>query len=259
MTSRPRAVADPRAGPRLRHRRLRGPRRASRGAGAPSARSTSSVSAAASARRLRALAGGHWASSCTGRAARRCRRTSSHRSASTRGARDPARLGRVVGAARGGARGGRRRRPAAAADDRERRLRDPQGRPLRPAVAGGPARAAAAIMTVFSPKGGTGKTVIATNLAASRRQVRGEAHAPARPRPPVRRRRDHAGARAREDDLRPGRRAGRARPREARGLRHAPRVRARHPPGAAAPGGRRARDRGEAGASCSRSRGSPTT
>ena len=41
-----------------------------------------------------------------------------------------------------------------------------------------------------------------------------------RPRPPVRRRRDHDGRRAREDDLRPRHDDGRPRPREARRLRH---------------------------------------
>ena len=41
-----------------------------------------------------------------------------------------------------------------------------------------------------------------------------------RPRPAVRRRRDHDGRRAREDDLRPRHDDRRARPREARGLRH---------------------------------------
>ena len=64
------------------------------------------------------------------------------------------------------------------------------------------------IITVFSPKGGTGKTVTATNLAASFAKHEETAHAPARPRPPVRRRGDHARARAGEDDLRPRRRPG---------------------------------------------------
>ena len=81
------------------------------------------------------------------------------------------------------------------------------------------------IVTVFSPKGGTGKTVTATNLAAAFAKYEQQAHAAARPRPPVRRRRDHARARAREDDLRPRRRPGRARHREARGL-HRPSTRA---------------------------------
>ena len=102
------------------------------------------------------------------------------------------------------------------------------------------------IVTVFSPKGGTGKTVTATNLALYVREVRGQEHAPPRPRPPVRRRGDHARARAGEDDLRPGRRAGRARLREARRVHDAPSVGARRPAGAAAPGGRRARHRGQA-------------
>jgi pilus assembly protein CpaE len=77
------------------------------------------------------------------------------------------------------------------------------------------------IVTVFSPKGGTGKTVIATNLAAALAKSRAS-DAAARPRPPVRRRRDHARPRAGEDDLRPRRRSGRARLREARRLHHEP-------------------------------------
>ena len=127
--------------------------------------------------------------------------------------------GEASRAARGGARRGRRRRPAAPAADRERRLRDPQGQPRGPpAQDGARPRAAAAIVTVFSPKGGTGKTVIATNLATSFAKHAGKRTLLARPRPPVRRRGDHARHRAGEDDLRPRRRPGRARLGEARGL-----------------------------------------
>src|SRR5207253_3922789 len=73
----------------------------------------------------------------------------------------------------------------------------------------------------------------------------GQAHAAARPGPPVRRRGDHARPRAGEDDLRPRRRSRRARLGEAGGLRHASHERARDPAGAAATGGRGARDRGQ--------------
>ena len=49
------------------------------------------------------------------------------------------------------------------------------------------------VITVFSPKGGVGKTVVSTNLVR-RSASRWARDALARPRPPVRRRRDHAGA-----------------------------------------------------------------
>ena len=101
----------------------------------------------------------------------------------------------------------------------------------RLAAEGGHARQGR-IITVFSPKGGTGKTVTATNLAASfakheeKRTLLldldlqfGDAAI-------------MLGHRAREDDLRPRGRSGRARLREARGLRHEAHVRPRHPAGA---------------------------
>ena len=154
-----------------------------------------------------------------------------------RGRRDPRahaladrdhRLRRVVGPARGGARRrGRRRRPAAAAADRERRLRPPQGGARRP-----PARRRGC---GAGPSGSDRDRVLAEGRHGQDRhrdeprrivrQVRAEADASPRPRPAVRRRRDHARDRAGEDDLRPGRRAGRARLREARGL-HRPSTRA---------------------------------
>ena len=73
--------------------------------------------------------------------------------------------GEASAAARRGARGRRRRRPAAPAAARERRLRDPQGQPHRPH--GAPRGADGRVLTVFSPKGGTGKTVMSTNLASA--------------------------------------------------------------------------------------------
>ena len=84
------------------------------------------------------------------------------------GARRDPRLGRGRRPCSRAPRGGRRRRPAPPAAARQRRLRDPQGGARRPAL-----HAEAAtddrgrIVTVFSPKGGTGKTVTATNLAAA--------------------------------------------------------------------------------------------
>ena len=90
------------------------------------------------------------------------------------------------------------------------------------------------VVTVFSPKGGSGKTVVATNLAvaAARSGLRTRAR---RPGPPVRRLRAHDGRRAARDHRRPrngGRRRGR---REAARVRqHGPAHGARHPPGAEA-------------------------
>ena len=116
------------------------------------------------------------------------------------------------------------------------------------------------VATVFSPKGGTGKTVRRPRTSrATFAKYHKATNAAARPRPPVRRRRDHARPRAREDDLRPGRRPGRARHREAGRLHDQASVRARRPPGAAPPGGRRARHRGASWPGCSRSPARPTT
>ena len=153
-----------------------------------------------------------------------------------RGRRDPRahaladrdhRLGRVVGPARGGARRrGRRRRPAAAAADRERRLRAPQGGARRPpARRRGRPRPPRADHHRVLAEGRHGQDRHRDEPRRLVRQARAEADAPARPRPAVRRRRDHARDRAREDDLRPGRRPGRARLGEARGL-HRPSTRA---------------------------------
>ena len=123
--------------------------------------------------------------------------------------------------ARGGARGRRGRRPPAPAADRERRLRDPQG----DAHAGRRAQARrrprrGRIVTVFSPEGRDGQDRDGDEPRRLAREAARQAHAPARPRPPVRRRRDHARSRAGEDDPRPRHRAGRARLREARRLHH---------------------------------------
>ena len=62
------------------------------------------------------------------------------------------------------------------------------------------------VFTVFSPKGGTGKSVIATNLAVAL-AANGVSDAARRPRPRARRRRADAGQRPAADDLRPRRRA----------------------------------------------------
>ena len=63
--------------------------------------------------------------------------------------------------------------------------------------AAGPKRAL--VVTVFSPKGGTGKTVVSTQSRGRGRQAARGAHAAGRSRPAVRRRRDHAGAAAGAD------------------------------------------------------------
>ena len=74
------------------------------------------------------------------------------------------------------------------------------------------------VVTVFSPKGGSGKTVLATNLAVAAARS-GHENAPRRPRPAVRR----LGADARDDpagdDRRPRRLERRHRRREAEGVR----------------------------------------
>ena len=137
------------------------------------------------------------------------------------GARRRPRLGRVVGAARRRARRrGRRRRPAAAAADRERRLRAAQGGargpPARHRRRARPPRAHRHGLLAEGRDGQDGDRDEPRRVL---REEREEAHAPARPRPPVRGRLDHARARAGEDDLRLRRRPGRARLREARGLR----------------------------------------
>ena len=71
------------------------------------------------------------------------------------------------------------------------------------------------LVCVLGPKGGTGKTLTATNLAVAFAQ-RGSRVALDRPRPPVRRRRPVPRPAAGEDGLRPGPVAGRARLRQAR-------------------------------------------
>ena len=68
-----------------------------------------------------------------------------------------------------------------------------QGRPQRRKRADAAASARhGRLVTVFSPKGGTGKTVDRDEPRRLARQALGQAGAAARPRPPVRRRRDHA-------------------------------------------------------------------
>ena len=91
------------------------------------------------------------------------------------------------------------------------------------------------------------------------RQALGQANAAARPRPPVRRRGDHARDRAGEDDLRPRRRSGRARLGEARRLHDQA-----TPPGSTSCPRRCARrtpssSRRRSSPGCSRSRASRTT
>src|SRR5215831_6471458 len=162
------------------------------------------------------------------------------------GAGHPARLERLALAARGRAGARHRRCPAPAAADRQRRLRDPQGRPRRQAAH----RAAAAARPPRDGVLAQGRDRQDRDRDEPRRLARqalGQAGAAARPRPAVRGRGDHARDRAGQDDLRPRHGSGRARLREAGRLHDAPRVRPRRPPGAAAPRGRRARDRGQTG------------
>ena len=137
------------------------------------------------------------------------------------GARDPPRLGRLLRPPRGRARGRRGRRHAAPPADGERRLRDPQGQPCRPRAGASTSRRAVA--TVFSPEGRHRQDRGLDEPRGALRQHHGSARC-SRPRPPVRRRGDHARDRARQDDLRPRRRPGRARHREARRLHDAARV-----------------------------------
>ena len=124
---------------------------------------------------------------------------------------------------RGRARRGRRRRPASAAASGDDRLRGPQGEPGRRPRRNerGDAAATGQVFTVFSPKGGTGKTVLATNLAAYLASKTQQARAADRPRSAVRRRGDHARARPGADDVRPRPGARRPRPRQARRLHDA--------------------------------------
>ncbi len=158
----------------------------------------------------------------------------------------PPRLGRGVDAARGGARGRRRRRPAPAPDDRKPRLRHPQGEPFRPqrprVIPGRRGR----VVTVFSPKGGTGKTVIATNTAARWRSTRASAPSSststcssATPRScsaSSRRRRSTTWSSLRASSI----------PRSSPATSPGTAVRARHPPRAASARGRRAGHRDQA-------------
>ena len=90
------------------------------------------------------------------------------------------------------------------------------------------------VITVFSPKGGVGKSTISTGLAGAYCGAAQAQHAADRPRSPVRRRRDHDGHRSDADDRRPRHDHRRARPRQARRLRRPPRLGGGHPGGAAA-------------------------
>ena len=147
-------------------------------------------------------------------------------------------------AARGGARGRGRRRARPAAADRERRVRHPQVGACEAPALDGRALAAGPGRDRVLAEGRHGQDRHRLEPGCRAREA-GSQDAAARPRPAVRRRRDRDGHRAREDDLRPRRRAGRARHREARRLHDQAPVRARHPPRAAAPRGRGARDRVE--------------
>src|SRR3954470_23286986 len=154
------------------------------------------------------------------------------------------RLGRGGNDARAGARRRRQRRAAPAAADAQRRLRDPQGGARAPADAGGgrPHRQGDDRLLA---EGRNGQDDHCDEPRRSAREARGQAHAAPRPRPAVRRRRDRARPRAREDDLRPRHRPGRARLREARGVRHQASVRHRRPRRTAPARGRRARHGGQ--------------
>ena len=102
------------------------------------------------------------------------------------------------------------------------------------------------VITVFSPKGGTGKTVTATNLAAALAKHEAEAHAAARPRPAVRRCGDRAWASSprRRSTTSSSHRASSTLEKLAGYIDEAS-VRARRPARAAAPGGCGARHRVE--------------
>ena len=99
---------------------------------------------------------------------------------------------------------GRRRRPRPAAPARPKafasrsRRRSPGGR----ASPRGPRARSARLIVVLGPKGGTGKTLTATNLAVALAEAGKQGRA-RRPRPPVRRRRALHGPEPRQDDLRP--------------------------------------------------------
>ena len=102
------------------------------------------------------------------------------------------------------------------ADGRRPRDRDPPGRAdggrssrpegRRSRVRGGTTEAAtdtrSPLVVVLGPKGGVGKTTVATNLSTTLAQAR-PADAPDRPRPPVRRRRDRPRRAPRPHDPRP--------------------------------------------------------
>ena len=87
------------------------------------------------------------------------------------------------------------------------------------------------VVTVFSPKGGSGKSVVSTNLAVAAATHAGTKTLLDRPRPAVRRRGDHARPRARQHGSRAARHPDRPGRREARRLHRAPLVRRRRPAG----------------------------
>ena len=155
------------------------------------------------------------------------------------------RIRRGIVSARGCARRGRVGRPAAAGVDRERRLRNPEG-DARAAPLGSRRAEGRPHHHGLLAEGRHGQDGDRDESRRGAVEGRRPAHAAARPRPAVRGRRDHARHRAGEDDLRLRQRSGRARPRQARRLHDEAQVGPRHPAGAASPGGRRARDRGEA-------------
>ena len=150
------------------------------------------------------------------------------------------------------------RRRAAAAADRRHRLHDQEG-----ALAGGRARLAGARQVQRAPsrarssrssppRAGPARPCWPATWPRSFARQQRRAHAAARPRPAVRRRRDHDGHRAGEDDLRPGHGAARARLRRAGRLRHGSPVGRARAPGAAAARRMRSSSPRSASATCSR-------
>ena len=141
-----------------------------------------------------------------------------------------------------GARRGNRRRALAARHARGGDLRDREGCTRRAAQGG--RRSAGPRGDGLLAEGRIREVGRRDQPRGRRRGARAQADAPDRPRPAVRRRRDHARAVAEQHGARADRHPDRARRGEARRLHRASLVRCRGPAGAAEPGRGRARGRG---------------